>query len=318
MSRCQLNEVKKQVERERLLKNIINSIRSSLDINEVKNTIVNEVASAFNADRCFIRIFQTKADNLLSVDNHSEYLRFTDDGFLANYVFDEKYNQIENLHYKSNQGFIINDIDVLTKDLSSDNVVVKTVSEDFKAKSSYSFPIVKDDEFIGAFAVQYTKRKVSLNNGEIELLKAIASQAAIAIKQAEMFSSINQKAKREELLRRITQNIRQSLDLSEVLDNICSELFNLFNVDKVALSKYSETEDNIPSWTFLVEYQKKDLPMLASINPTYNTSSYFAKQIFDESENIIIDNIDDSNYPDYLVNIYKNLNKAIIKMAAIR
>ncbi|OGH96512.1 MAG: hypothetical protein A2039_02500 [Candidatus Melainabacteria bacterium GWA2_34_9] len=249
MRRGQIVEVKKQGQREKLL-NIINAIGNSLDINEIKNSIVNEVAKAFNADRCFIRIFQTEAEN----------------------------------------------------------IIIENVSEDFHVKSSYSLPIVNDNEFIGALTVQYTKRKVSLGNGEIETLKAIVSQAAIAIKQAEMVSAIKQKAEREELLRRITQNIRQSLDLNEVLDNICSELFNLFNVDKVALSKYSESEDNTPAWTFLVEYQKKDLPMLSSINPTYNTSSYFAKQIFNEGENIIINNIDNSNYPDYLINIYKNLN----------
>lgn len=250
MSRCQIVEVKKQVQREEYIKNIINSIRSSLDINEVKKTIVNEVVSAFNSDRCFIRIFQNEAEN----------------------------------------------------------IIIENVSEDFNVKSSYSFPIVNDNEFIGSLTVQYTKRKVSLGKAELEILKTIASQAAIAIKQAEMVSAIKQKAEREELLRRITQNIRQSLDLNEVLDNICSELFHLFNVDKVALSKYSQLEDNDPTWTFLVEYQKKDLPMLSSINPTYDTSSYFAQQIFDEGENIIINNVENSNYPDYLINIYKNLN----------
>ena len=250
MSRCQIVEVKKQIKREQLLKNIINSIRSSLDIVEVKNAIVNEVLKTFNADRCFIRIFQAE----------------------------------------------------------SENIIVENVSEDFNVKSSYSFPIVNNTEFIGALTVQYIKRKISLNSDEIELLKTITNQAAIAIKQAETVSVIKQKAEREELLRRITQNIRKSLDLNEVLDNICSELFNLFNVDKVALSKYSELENNTPTWTFLVEYQKTDLPMLSSISPTYNTSSYFAKHIFDKNQNIIINNIDNSDYPDYLINIYKNLN----------
>ena len=246
MTKHKLIEVTKQIEREKLLKKITFSIRSSLDINKVKDSIVNEVAKAFNADKCFIRLFQTDEDI-----NDAEYLN---------------------------------------------------------VKSSYSFPLLNNNEFIGVFGVHYTKEVVALNDDEIELLKTISEQAAIAIKQADMFSTIKQKAEKEELLRRVTENIRKSLDLNEVLDNIGSELFNLFKVDKIALSKYSESMDNTPSWTFLVEYQNEDLPMLASINPSYKTSSFFAKEIFDEGKNIVINNIENVDYPDYLIDIYKNLN----------
>jgi len=246
MTKYQLIEAQKQIEREQLLKKIISVIRSSLDIDKVKESIINEVASAFNADGCFIRLFQTDKD--------------------------------------------IND------------------AEYFNVKSSYSFPLWNSSEFVGVFGLLYTKEKVVLNDDEIELLKAIADQAAIAIKQAEMFTTIKQKAEKEELLRRITQNIRKSLDLNEVLDNICFELSNLFNVDKIAISKYSESMDNTPVWTFLVEYQNEDLPMLASISPSHKTSLFFAKEIFDEGKNIVINDIDNVDYPDYMVAIYKNLN----------
>ncbi len=53
-------ETKKQSERERLLREIIQITGSTLDINQIKSSIVNHVGKIFNADRCLIRDYDEK------------------------------------------------------------------------------------------------------------------------------------------------------------------------------------------------------------------------------------------------------------------
>ena len=215
MNKIEESIEQKRMEREALLNRIITTIRGSLDINKTKTAIVNEVGKTFNANRCFIRLFRKENDNLLPVDKYSEYLSSLNEISLYEYTFDTKFDEIVKLHYKSNLGFIIPDVDEFLDELDPDNIVAKTVSEILGVKSHYCFPIINNNEFIGAFAVQYTKEKSALSMEEIEFLRTIASQAGFAIKQAEMYTIIKVKSEKENLLRKVTEEIRSSLDLNE-------------------------------------------------------------------------------------------------------
>ncbi len=62
---------------------------------------------------------------------------------------------------------------------------------------------------------------------EISIIEAAADQIYLAIKQAELYSTTKELAEREETLRRITETIRRSLDLSETFSIICKELTKL-------------------------------------------------------------------------------------------
>ena len=62
------SDIKKQKDKELLLRNIISTIRSSLDISEVKRRIAREIGEAFGADICFIRMYNPKSDNFVLED----------------------------------------------------------------------------------------------------------------------------------------------------------------------------------------------------------------------------------------------------------
>lgn len=317
MVKTTVNSAEKSLEREKLLNKIISSIRNSLDINEVKKSIVVEVGKAFNANRCFMKL-NNDNDSTLSIDNYSEYIGPDEVNTLSGYKFDDTYTQTSHLGYMNNDSFIIYDTDEFNIDIKHMNKVVKTVHSVFKAKSSYSFPIFIDDKLIGAFYVQYSKKSIKLTSGDIEVLKAIASQAGFAIKQANMYSIIKKQAEREELLRKLTENIRNSLDFDKVIDSVGKELFELFNVDKVAISKYTRVEGKCV-WQFLVEHEKTNLPKLKSISPCESTAKLFASELYNHNHCVIIDDVEKSSYPGFFLNIYRELGvKSLLAIPIIR
>ncbi|OGI21154.1 MAG: hypothetical protein A2287_03830 [Candidatus Melainabacteria bacterium RIFOXYA12_FULL_32_12] len=289
------------LERERIIRWIIDSIRESLDLNEVLQTTVEEVGKLLKVDRCLIALFNKETHKF---EAKNEY-RTSEDipPILGNELLIN--NSIE---YYNN--LVVDHIPIIFNKITSPdaaNEKARQFYKVYKSKSAIIVPVIHKGEVLAAFSIHQVEKQREWESNHIELLTDIGNQVAIAIKQADLYSTTQKQIEREALLRRVTNTIRSSLDIDEVLNNICSELFNLFKVDKVALSRYSEYE-NAPVWTFLVEYQIKTcLPKLRDINPSHQTSAYFAECIFDKGENIVIENMNDSDYPEFFRDIYKKI-----------
>ncbi|MEI7475136.1 MAG: GAF domain-containing protein [bacterium] len=240
-------KTKKQAEREQLLREITQTIRGSLDINETKKKIVTEVAKLVNANRCFIRVFNNKLDNFLPVDEYSEYISDSDVMSLVDFEFNQELNDYIIPYYKENEAFIIPDVTMLEQALGEDHIAPRVLMDVFKVKSNYCFPIIDDGLLTGVFVVHYVKENVYLDEEEITLLKTITSQAGIAIKQAKLYSITENQVKREELLRRIIETIRNTLDLQEISKQLSIEIGQAFNADKCFIRQYDKNKNKFSS-----------------------------------------------------------------------
>ncbi|TAF25947.1 MAG: GAF domain-containing protein, partial [Oscillatoriales cyanobacterium] len=79
-------------------------------------------------------------------------------------------------------------------------------------------------------------------NGVIgQLLEGVASQLAIAINQAKLYSKTRRQAERESLLRLIGNQIRSTLDLGTILQTAVREVRQLLQCDRVIIYQF---EDN--------------------------------------------------------------------------
>ncbi|EKE02886.1 MAG: GAF sensor hybrid histidine kinase [uncultured bacterium] len=294
--------IKKQAEKEKLLRKIATTIRNSPDINKTLNVICEEIAGLLGVERVAIIEYLNK-ENDQKWKSLGEYkINENIKGFShinANKKIGEYWAEVE----------IEQKIPIVINNLSKSNApdYFKQEYENLGVKSIMGIPIKKDGNVWGTIGLFVHDHYKQWSQEDMDIIEDISDQIFMAIKQAELYSTTQKQAEREALLRKITNTIRSSLDIDEVLNNICSELFNLFKVDKVALSRYSES-DGIPVWTFLVEHQTDPtLPMLGDTQPTPRTSSYFAKCVFDQDENIVIKNMDDSQHPECLREIYKRI-----------
>lgn len=181
------DKTKKQAQREALLRKINETIRSSLDIEDVKNEIVQEIGKTFKADRCFIRLYD---ENGTLLPAQIEYLADESIKSIKGWQFPADLDDYFKSWHMSN-----NPVYAFEKGGFPDETILnKTFKEFFREyniKSSYGIPIFHSDKPLGSIVLQWSD-KVMLSGEELDLLRHIAHQAAITIKQSELYMKATQ------------------------------------------------------------------------------------------------------------------------------
>lgn len=217
-------QTKKQAEREKTLRIIAETIRSSLDINKTKSTLVTEVCKLVNADRCYIRLFDEDLNTFLPIDAYSEYINSPDIKSLVGFKFNAEFNEYIIPFYKQNYSFIIPNTKTYKLPNDHNDILKKMLVDILEVKSNYCFPIVDEGKLSAIFVVHYIKDNVQLANEEIELLKTIIDQACIALKQSKLYTKTHQVAKaKDEFLANMSHEIRTPMNgvigFIQLLDN---------------------------------------------------------------------------------------------------
>ncbi len=304
---------KKTAERETLLRRIIESIRSTLDINVIKNSFVNEIGLHFKADRVVLSEFDSEAEVFLSTDKYSEYIVNPDIQSLVGYDWALKEAQpyIQSLMEQKEINII--DLDKYLKDKNLENSNFERLFREWQIKSSYNILIMYGKEIMGFFCVDYLNEIFEIDKKELELLRTISNQAGIALYHAKLYEKEKKTAEREILLRKTIEKIRSSLDINETLTFICDEVAKIFNVQRATIVEFPD-HNNYEKFIMRREY--KVSPEIKGIED-YKGYEYLAKywgnRVFSEKTIINYDNISDSDAPDNVKEYYKNLGvKSII------
>lgn len=228
-------------EKESLLRKIFETMRSSLDINKIKNTIVNEVGNAFKADRCFLWEYDKSMDFFV-VDEFSQYK--SSENVISSIGINSKEQEIQWLTdlYKNNKEIVFNNIEQF---LNENNLIGTSIEKYFKkydVQSSYGIPIFSDGEILGVLIVQYTNDYTSLSAEDIDFLKIIAVQSGEAIYQAKLYQEVQLQAERERISRNIIEILRSSMDEEIIKKLFVKNIGKFFNADRVFFSDYDKEE----------------------------------------------------------------------------
>ncbi len=100
-------------------------------------------------------------------------------------------------------------------------------------KSEVAVPIAISDFVIGVLDVQQNVVG-GLTDLDVELLKSIANQVAIAVQNAKSYSQVQERAEREATIAAIHQKIQQSESVESVMEVAVSELGKLLNARHTA------------------------------------------------------------------------------------
>ena len=226
--------VKQTAERESLLRQIVETIRRTLDINEAKKIIVNEMGTVFNADRCYFRAFDKKTDKFLPPG--IEYLASPDIESLMNVEPDQ-----EGLKYfidtltKQEKGSypIIVDIDSIKDPL------VERYMKNAGILVDYAIPMWDRQDELTYLVLHYATQKPGLQKEDLDLMETIAKQVTIAIDQAKLYETIKEQAEREILLRKIVETIRSTLDINEIKTLFVNSIGQFFKANRVLFSEFN-------------------------------------------------------------------------------
>lgn len=235
-----INSVEQYVESERLLRKIFETMHSSLELDTVKNTIVNEVGKALNADRCFIWGYDKRSD-IFIVEEPSEY-RLSNDvkSLIGINSKEEKIEWLTDL-YKSNKEAIFSNLKQFIKENNLEGTSIEKYFNKYNITASYSIPIFNSHEILGVLIVQYTK-EVKLRQKDIDFIRIVAVQAGEAIYQAALYQKVQLQAERERINRTIVEILRSSIDKAIIKKLFVKNIGKFFDADRVFFSDYDSAK----------------------------------------------------------------------------
>lgn len=233
---------KKTAEKESSLRKIFEAMRSSLDSNIIKSTIVNEIGKALNVDSCFILTYDSK-DDYFYIDEYSEYLSNPEEKSLVNAdekdpkfkFFIDAFRNNREINYSNVEEFIVAN--------NLQGTPEENFLREYNAKSGYSIPIYYANSLLGYILIRYTKNYNALNENDLDFLRSLATQAGVAIKQANLYKKMQLQVERESLLRKIFETIRSSLDISVIKKTIVEEIGKSLQADRCFIGSYDPQTD---------------------------------------------------------------------------
>lgn len=227
-------------QKEKLTEAIVKKIRSTLDAEEIKKYFVEITQQYFNADRCVFADFDNLTNKFLPFQH--EKLKSENIQSLINVDIEVETSEFC-ARLKKGKDIIIRDLDktVLKKNILEYGAI-KTIKHS-DVKSDYGLLVKFHNRILGVLIIHFIKEKKVLNNDELNFLKIIREHTGTGIGQAELYEKTKEYAKREKLLRKITETIRNSLDCSKTKQAIVEIVGKTLSVDRCFISEYDKISD---------------------------------------------------------------------------
>ncbi|EKE03159.1 MAG: Sensor protein [uncultured bacterium] len=228
------SKTKQQADREFLLRNIISTIRTTLDINEIEDRIVTEIGKALDANRCFIAEYDYQQNKFLPTEH--QYIYPPGVSSVIGYDINRTSKELaERMKIREITAF---DVESFIRENNYENTPIAAHFRGHNVESAFSIPIYYTDTFLCVLIFHYTTKKRTFSNDEVQLVKTMANHIGIALHQSKLFDSVKNSAYRELLLRKITETIRSALDINEIKHNIVESIGKTLNANRVFIVRY--------------------------------------------------------------------------------
>lgn len=268
-----------QLKASQLLEEITQAIRQSLNTQEIFQTTVQEIRQFLQADR--VGIFQFAANsNCHRGEFVAENVIAEFSSAMAIEIYDHCFGEYCTTNYLKKQIFIINNIE---KEKLAD--CYRKILTRFQIKANLVIPIFLETQLWGLLCIHQCSAPRQWQPSEIEIVQKIANQLSIALYQAQLLEQkkqqlqtlkreikVRQKTERvlskrfkaSQLLAKITQAIRQSLDTQEIFQTTTREIRHFLQADRVGIF-YFESNLNYHSGGFIAEDVSPDFPSALGI-----------------------------------------------------
>ncbi|MFP4009533.1 MAG: GAF domain-containing protein, partial [Spirulinaceae cyanobacterium] len=305
-------EREKAAQRQKILSNIVDEIRQSLEIENIFATATAEIRHLLKSDRAAIYRFNTDWSGAFVAESVApgwpklpQKCPVIEDTYLQTH---------QGGRYALGQSVAVNDI----YSAGHQDCHLKLL-EQCAAKAYAIAPILQKDKLWGLFAVYQNSAPRAWEAEEIDLLAQIGTQLGIAIQQAEYHQKVQDQAsqlaiaseqkrslERQRTLATTIDKIRQSLDIDTIFSTTTQETRQLLNVERVAIYRFLPdwsgeivAESILPGWTSLLQQQ----PFIAD---TYLQETQGGRYRYNEYS--VINDIDRAGYSECHVALLQDLN----------
>ncbi|MDZ8088806.1 MAG: PAS domain-containing protein [Nostoc sp. DedQUE12b] len=223
-------QLQQRIERERVVSHITQKIHQSLNLDEILQTTVAEVREFLHTDR--VLVFQLKPDGNGTVvaESVGEKWRSLLDSTMYDPCLAKNYlawNPLETVSYDTvfvenyiqryRQGYVTAIFDI--QHSSIDPCHVELLAQ-FQVKANLVVPIIYDNHFWGLLIAHNCAIPRKWQPLEIDLLKELAIQVGIAIRQAELYqqaqNELTERRRVEAELRESEEQLRLALSASRM------------------------------------------------------------------------------------------------------
>jgi diguanylate cyclase (GGDEF)-like protein/PAS domain S-box-containing protein len=200
--------LQQQTEQERMIYAIAQHIRQSLNLDEILNTTVTEVRNFLQTDRVIIYRFNPDWSGVVVTESVAAGWK----KIFNMQITDTYFADIQGSIYKQNTVKVTSDI--YATGLNHCHI---ELLEELQVRAKLVVPILQGDCLWGLLIAHHCSAPREWNTREIELLKQLATQVAIAIQQSELYQQLelaNQQLENLAMVDGLTQIAnRRSFDL---------------------------------------------------------------------------------------------------------
>ncbi|MEQ9550854.1 MAG: GAF domain-containing protein [Coleofasciculus sp. G3-WIS-01] len=249
--------VQQQYLRERLIGAIAQRIHYSLDLDEILNTTVAEVRQILACDRVLVFRLYEDGSGVVEVESVGSQWKpisgtvINDRYFAEDYIHLYQKGRVQSVEDIYNAGLTDCHIELLAQ---------------FQVRANLVIPIVHEERLWGLLVAQQCQTPRKWQPWEIELLQNLSTHTAVAIQQSELYqqaqteihqrqqaeATLRQQVQREQLIGAITQRIRQSLNLEDILERTVAEVRQVLQTDRVIILRFN------PDWSGKVVVESVD------------------------------------------------------------
>ncbi|MGI2904814.1 sensor histidine kinase [Tolypothrix sp. VBCCA 56010] len=201
-------------QRDRLLTETLARIRTSLNLDQILQTTVNEVRQFLQAERVFIGLNDgNKEGRILAESVDPKYSSVIDCKIKDPVVMQEMKRLLT-----TNKVRVVEDIEQI--DVSPK---LKAHYQQFQTRATLAVPIMLNGEFFGALIANQCSHPRHWHQMEIDLLKQMSEQLAIAIQQAQLYQELaalntNLEQQVEERTAQLQQKMQELQEINRVKD----------------------------------------------------------------------------------------------------
>ena len=193
--------------RESLLFRLASQIRNSLDLNTILDTAVHEIRSLLQIDRChFVWCWPDPEHPYLTITHEACFSQLP--SWLADYPSEKVTSLVQKI--QNLETIQIDDINSLTDLDDREKILLNSLG----VTSQLLIPLETRSGQLGAVVCSHCSGPRPWSNSEVELLKAVVDQLAIAIDQAELFAQTRAAAfaaqTQAQQLQEALQNLKQT------------------------------------------------------------------------------------------------------------
>jgi len=281
------DHLRQQAEREHLLREITGNIRRSLDLETILDSTVTGIREFLATDRVLIYQFNPDWSGDITVESVGADWLVVLDSTLRDPCFAEKWIE----PYRQGHTHQIDDIET-----AAIAPCYRDFLRSYQVRANLVMPLVVNEQLWGLLCIHHCQAPRHWQTEEIDFVRQLADQVAIAIQQAHLLAAEKIRAQRETLRRRITQDIRRSLDLETILATTAHEVCVFLQADRVLINRLNPEQEA----QIIVQSTEPGRPRIADHSlrqPCFAPSQY---EQFRQGQHLQIDDMQAQCHQPYL------------------